>query len=92
MTMINFIKRLIRRNGTTLPDLSWQDQVQDLLAAQQGQIADLSKRIDVVRRQVYRTAEKEAIQGNGEQAVDPAAIFASLKPGDPFPRELRPGG
>jgi len=72
--------------------MSWQEQVQELLSAQQGQIADLSKRIDVVRRQVYRTAEKEAIEGNGEKAIDPAVIFASLKPGDPFPRELRPGG
>ena len=90
--MMNFIKRLIRRGGTTPEDLSWRERVQELLAAQQGQIADLSKRIDVVRRQVYRTAEKEAVEGNGQQAIDPAAIFASLKPGDPFPRELRPGG
>ena len=56
--MVNFIKRLIRRGGTTPVDLSWQEQVQELLATQQGQIADLSKRIDVVRRQVYRTAER----------------------------------
>ena len=90
--MMNFLKRLIRRGDTTPVDLPWREQVQELLATQQGQIADLSKRIDVVRRQVYRTADKEAIEGNGQQQIDPAVIMANLKPGQPFPKELRPGG